>query len=313
MRRNTLRKSLSFAAIALLAATLAGCAGEYWWFLELFAHFRPHYVAVAILLTVASITACHLPGIAVSLTCLALNGVPVVSFFGQSVPNRAGHGEILKIVSANIGGGSGDNNEEIIALIHDHQPDVLLLLELTPAALVKLQSTLDNAYPHDYAIPRSDYFGIGLFSRYPLEDRDLVDLGYKDVPAISTRISIGQSVLHLVGVHLEWPMTASSSQGRNSQVEQLASRLSDSDGATVLVGDFNLTRWVPRFTDLQSATGLRDTAIGFGWQPTWPTMLPKLGIAIDHCLASPSLHIKSSRPGPHIGSDHYPLIVEIEL
>ena len=71
------------------------------------------------------------------------------------------------------------------------------------------------------------------------------------------------------------------------------------------------TRWTPRFKHLLRATGLRDTAAGFGWQPTWPTFLPRLGITIDHCLASSALGVRALKTGPDIGSDHYPLIVEL--
>ena len=85
---------------------------------------------------------------------------------------------------------------------------MLLLIELTPATLAALQDSLAAAYPHAFTMPRTDYFGIGLFSRYPLEDRQLLDLGYRDVPVLSARIVTGPQTIRLVGVHLEWPMTA---------------------------------------------------------------------------------------------------------
>lgn len=304
---------LLFAAVALLLATAVSLAGGYWWFFELFVHFRPHYVLTSALLVLACLAARQWAGLGIGVLCLLVNGAIALAFFGQPASAVAAPGDVVRIASANIGGSAFDNSADIIEFVEVEKPDVLLLIELTPATLAALEESLGKAYPHAFTMPRTDYFGIGLFSRYPLEDRELLDLGYRDVPALSTRMTVGQEAIRLVGVHLEWPMTAAASRGRNTQLRNLPSQLGDMDEPTVLLGDFNLTRWAARFTTLLEATGLEDTAVGFGWQPTWPTWLPGLGITIDHCLASPSLRISDRRVGPHLGSDHLPLIVEFAL
>lgn len=299
------------AAVALLAATLAGYAGSYWWFLDLFVHFRVHYLVGAALLAVVSAVARAPAGGVVSLLCLVLNGAPVLTFAAQPSLEPDGHATPVKLVAANIRNSDGEQSGQIADFVRREQPDVLLLIELTAPALQALQSTLRELYPHHYALPRSDYFGIGVFSRYRLQDHRLLDLGYRDVPAISVRVAAPQGTLHLVGVHLEWPMTRAAAAARNRQLDALAEQLNDGGDPLVLLGDFNTTRWDTRFATLLAATGLRDTAAGFVWQPTWPTFLPGLGIAIDHCLASPRLAVTARRIGPDIGSDHYPLIVEL--
>jgi endonuclease/exonuclease/phosphatase (EEP) superfamily protein YafD len=311
MSRDRFHTLLLIAVAALLAATLAGFAGKHWWFLDLFVHFRVHFAAAATLLTVTFFAIRGLTGGLLSLLCLALNGLPILSFFAQPTPDISNENEPLKIAAANINNTVATNSEKVAAFIDDEKPDVLLLIELTAPMLQELQSVLDQTYPHRYALPRADYFGIGVFSRHRLQDHQLLDLGYLDVPAISVRVLTGKTSLRLVGVHLDWPVTPATAAGRNTQLDNLSLRLKDVEEPLILVGDFNTTRWNSRFGDLLAATGLRDTATGFGWQPTWPAFLPKLGIAIDHCLASPAFEVRSHRLGPDIGSDHYPLIVEI--
>lgn len=311
MWRDRVHTLLLIAVAALLAATLAGFAGKHWWFLELFVHFRVHFAAAAALLTVAFFAIRGLTGGLLSLLCLTLNGLPILSFFAQPPPDIDTENEPLKIAAANINNTDGTNSEKVAAFIREEKPDVLLLIELTAPMLQELQSVLNQGYPHRYALPRADYFGIGVFSRHRLRDHELLDLGYLDVPAISVRIVTGRTSLRLVGVHLDWPVTPVTAAGRNTQLDNLSQRLKDVEEPLILIGDFNTTRWSSRFDELQAATGLRDTATGFGWQPTWPAFLPKLGIAIDHSLVSPALQVRSHRLGSDIGSDHYPLIVEI--
>jgi endonuclease/exonuclease/phosphatase (EEP) superfamily protein YafD len=74
-------------------------------------------------------------------------------------------------------------------------------------------------------------------------------------------------------------------------------------GPTVVVGDLNATRWSAGFAPLIGA-GLRDSATGWGWQPTWPADLGPLGVPIDHVLHSPDLRVVSRSVPAWPGSDH---------
>jgi endonuclease/exonuclease/phosphatase family metal-dependent hydrolase len=61
--------------------------------------------------------------------------------------------------------------------------------------------------------------------------------------------------------------------------------------------------------------GLINAREGFGVLPTWPTYYGStaLMIPIDHCLVSEDIRVFNIRTGAHIGSDHLPLIVDIEI
>ena len=58
-----------------------------------------------------------------------------LAFFGQPAPAEAAPGGGVKIASANIGGSAFDNSTDIIEFVDAQKPDVLLLIELTPATL----------------------------------------------------------------------------------------------------------------------------------------------------------------------------------
>lgn len=65
------------------------------------------------------------------------------------------------------------------------------------------------------------------------------------------------------------------------------------------------------FRRLLARSGLIDTLRGRGYQPTWPGHFVPLWIPLDHCLVSPDLTVLDRRVGPHVGSDHRPVIVDL--
>ena len=117
----------------------------------------------------------------------------------------------------------------------------------------------------------------------------------------------------VVAVHTLPPTRSDNARLRNRQLAD-AGRIAQTQTAPVIVvGDLNATEWSPPFGDLLRSANLRDARTGFGLQPTWPTFarLSLLQIPIDHCLISEGLHVKKFTRGPHVGSDHLPIVVDV--
>jgi endonuclease/exonuclease/phosphatase (EEP) superfamily protein YafD len=117
----------------------------------------------------------------------------------------------------------------------------------------------------------------------------------------------------LLGVHLHWPMTPGEARIRNRQLTRVAAIANATSGPLVVAGDFNVTPWSPHFRRVLATSGLRDCALGQGLGASWPAPATWLGIRIDHCLASAHWRVLDARVGPHLGSDHRPIIVELAL
>jgi endonuclease/exonuclease/phosphatase (EEP) superfamily protein YafD len=81
----------------------------------------------------------------------------------------------------------------------------------------------------------------------------------------------------------------------------------------ILLGDLNTTAWSHAFQKLVKQMDLKDSRKGYGLQITWPSMMPILGITIDHCLISDTISVLDHKIGPNIGSDHYPVYVEVGM
>ncbi len=86
-------------------------------------------------------------------------------------------------------------------------------------------------------------------------------------------------------------------------------------GPRICVGDFNTTMWSRYFKDFVEHSGLISVREGFGVLPTWPTFMGPnwMMLPIDHCLVSDDIRVVRASVGGRMGSDHLPLIVELEL
>jgi endonuclease/exonuclease/phosphatase (EEP) superfamily protein YafD len=96
-------------------------------------------------------------------------------------------------------------------------------------------------------------------------------------------------------------------------LNELAARSTAVDGPLIVAGDFNATPYSPYFTEWLEKTKLTDSRRGRTPSPSWPTMLPWVGIPIDHVVVNDGFTILSHRRLPNFESDHYGVLVEIAL
>src|SRR5262249_5795005 len=159
--------------------------------------------------------------------------------------------------------------------------------------------------------PQRNNFGIAIFSRIPLDDLTIESLG-NNYPALIAKLNFGGTPITVVGIHPMSPMSQARHEFRNWQLKKAGKLLAETPGEKALLGDLNCTSWSPAFRDLLARSGLRDSRLGRGVQPSWPTGLPSLlRIPIDHCLVSGGLEVENRRTGPDIGSDHLPIVVDL--
>ncbi|WP_197171596.1 endonuclease/exonuclease/phosphatase family protein [Novipirellula aureliae] len=153
-------------------------------------------------------------------------------------------------------------------------------------------------------------FGIGVFSRFPMEEVDRFTLN-TDIQSIAATIQVpnGRS-LRLYATHPLPPIGEVQQRLRNEQLTQLATRIKafgskQVDSPIVLLGDFNLTPWSPHFNELQTATKLQRVGSRFDLTPTWYRYpLFPFGLVIDHVMISNDIVCTEHRIGRLTGSDH---------
>ena len=187
--------------------------------------------------------------------------------------------------------------------------DVILLMEVNETWMNSLQPLRAN-YSQVIAAPREDNFGIALFSRLPLTNSEVMELGKAEVPSIAATIFVGREQVFLLGTHPLPPGSTTYAHLRNEQFREIATLIHSRNVPAIVLGDLNCTPWSPYFTDLLRDSGLKNVSPRRGLFGSWPAGLPLARIPLDHGLVSPTIE---KRTGPPVGSDHLPLILELQI
>ncbi len=297
---------LTAAGMIACAATALGFLGRFHWFLDLFSHFRLQYLAGLLLIAAPLYWARYRKTAILFVAFAAVNLATILPlYFGrQKAPEN---GLPLRAMLININTHYGDA-VRIKDAITEANPHILVLEEISDQWVADL-AWLADSHPHSVVEPREDNFGIGLFSVYPLIESEVVYIGSAGVPSILATVDTGRVKLRVVATHPMPPGGYDYSRWRNEQLEQLPDHL-QSPHPLILLGDLNVTPWNHYFHRLLAKSGLRDSAKGFGLQPTWPEFCLPLRIPIDHILHSSGIVVVNRRIGKSVSSDHLPVIVD---
>lgn len=303
-----LQRTLTLISVAGWLAALVGFLGQLWWRFEIASHFRWQYaLALGLWAGFLALFRRWRTG-AVTLLIALLNLVLLVPFYSRP-GEKSGEPE-LRILSANVNR-ANRQPERLLELVQRLQPDIVAIIEATPEFMNGLEP-LRVDYPYAAGEAYLNPAGSVLLSRRPLAAADTIMFADGSYPTIVARLD-GERPLTLIATHPPPPRSAGRLQTRTEEMEAIADLAADRPGPVVVVGDFNSTPWSPYFAELVQSTRLQDARLGFGLQTTWPVEQILLRIPIDHALVSEDVVVHNFRAGPDVGSDHFPIIVDVSF
>jgi endonuclease/exonuclease/phosphatase (EEP) superfamily protein YafD len=279
------------------------------WMLELTTHFRLQYVALTAVLLALLALRRRWAVCALLVAIGAFSAAPVLPYLPLSRAQSASVAAPIKVLTVNVSFRQF-SARRLLEIVAAADPDVVVVQELTPHAASVL-ADLDTAFPYHRKFPADGPTGIGVWSRLTLESGTTFALGR--APAIQARLRAQTGVFTVIGVHLRAPTTPQRAAARNRQLRELAARGAAIAEPLVIAGDFNVSPYSPYFTEWLEESGLQDSRRGRALSISWPTMLPWLGIPIDHVAVNAGFDIVSHRRLPNFESDHYGVLVELAL
>lgn len=244
--------------------------------------------------------------------------------YAANVPGTRGH---LKLMHCNLFAILNHDADSVAKAIQENNPDVIDLVEYDEPWQTRLEATgVLKDYPYHFA--GSGH--IGLYSKLPLANAHLqytsATRKISNQANVIAQVRLGGQPVTLLVAHPASPILPSHLQMLQhsfSVWEQERPKLGQN---LVIVGDLNTSPWSAEFHQLIQRTGLRDSQLGFGLQPSWPMLMPAIGlrstptlitdlmtIPIDHVLVSQRIAVLSRKTGPFVGSDHLPVIIELGM
>ncbi len=146
---------------------------------------------------------------------------------------------------------------------------------------------------------------IAVLTRYPLVSSAELPVGRVlgdpalDRHALHLGLDVDGTVVDVVAVHL----TSRLPHGPPIQMRRLRTQLPDGARPAIVAGDFNL--WGPSVS--ACLPGWRRTVRG----RSWPSHRPHS--QIDHVLLSPGIEVLDAAVLDHVGSDHRPIRVTLDM
>lgn len=292
---------------------VAGYLGRLHHLLELTSHFRLQYAALAALFLLVLLAwrrwylAAVCGGVLIA-NLAALAPYPVAAASPSVAPTH--RALLLNLYVLN------PHHERVLQLVKDSDPDFIVFSELTAAWMAAL-GPLDEQYPHRLlpsAQEAQEDIQVGVYSKRPLRDARREPLAELARPSAIAGVELGPEPLLLISPHPRIPLSAMGWHCRNAELQAIADLARSQPAAPVMVlGDLNVTCFSPAFSDFIRHSGLRDSQLDCGLQCSWPTDKLLLRIPIDHCLTSPRVIVQQRRLGPHVGSDHFPVLVDFSI
>ncbi len=305
---------------AILAVCFAlTCFSEFerfWWGTYLVAQFRVELFALSFLLCVSlGIIWKSKIHLSLAVLCALLNFSHLVPYYvPQATPQASGR--TIKMLELNLNV-LNKRYEQVTSYIQNVNADVVVISELTPEWRQYFQTHLLN-YPNAITEERIDTYGIGVYSKHPLKNGRIEKIGSSGHPSVIGEFSGLEKPISLLHTHVQGPVKKQFFNWHKEQFEKLLPVVNQLPKPLIMSGDMNSNAWTYLISEFLKESRLKDTQWGRGIHLTWPAWFYwRYGccplLSIDHFFVSDDFVIKKRQLGSSIGSDHYPVIIELSL
>lgn len=279
--------------------------------MELTSHFSVFYAGCALIGLVLCLVF-YRDGLvlALYLSVLLINVAVIVPYLPLSKRTGAQDSD-FRLMQVNLLFTNQDD-KNLRADVEHYKPDFIVLQEFDFHWDNRLDD-LKNDYPHHYLLPRETRFGLGVYSKYPLDNTRQFAMD-RNNPAIFFETEIKGKSVRFSAVHPRSPGIIWAMKSRNIELQKIRNWIVDykNRGALVVVGDLNVSPFSPVYRDVFKTTGIKNSREGRGIVPSFHTKMPWfLQIPIDHVLHNDDLVTTRIQTGRNFGSDHLPLIVDL--
>lgn len=255
-------------------------------------------------------------GLAIAI--LAWHGFRVIAFtpLGRrqvEATRRADDANAIRLVISNV---EMENQQRSHwqEVIRQADPDVLIAVEID-ASWLEAVAPLRKEFPYEVAYPQDNWYGILVLSKLPLSEVQTRFLVQEDVPSVHAiaELPSGQKI-RICGLHPRppEPVRDNPSRHRDAELVLLAEELADEPLPVIVGGDLNDVAWSATTRLFLRLSGFLDPRRGRGFYNTFHANHWWLRFPLDHLFHSRGFTVRNLRRLPHVGSDHFPIVMELQ-
>jgi endonuclease/exonuclease/phosphatase (EEP) superfamily protein YafD len=205
-------------------------------------------------------------------------------------------------------------HDKVAALIERVDPDVVFLMETNARWIAALEPVLAR-YSVVVREPRDDHYGLVFATRLKAEKARTVRLSVGDEPAVYAELTApdGETVFRFIGLHPQPPVPGEDTDERDAQVLHAAQFARKVGTAVVTMGDFNDVAWSDTSQRFKHVGEYLDPRIGRGLYSSFNANHWLIRCPIDQIYVTPEVAMIDFYRGPHVGSDHFPMIATVRV
>lgn len=205
------------------------------------------------------------------------------------------------------------NVEGLRKIIHENNPDVILILEANDwwrDALVDFE----RSYPFTVQKPLDNSYGMLFYTRLELLTSEILFRVSDDVPSMRVCIALSSGIeveLHCLHPKPPVPQEEGTSKQRDAELLIVGREIRGKSTPTVVMGDLNDVAWSHTNYLFQKISRLLDPRIGRGFYNTFDARYPIMRFPLDHFFHSNHFRLITLRRLPYFGSDHFPMYIAL--
>ncbi len=312
-----------FGLIAILLTVVPFIAVDYWWIRIFdFPHLQLTLLTLfAICFYLFSFNHKMMSDyifLSMMVACFIFQGAkiyPYTSFAAFEVleNNRYQEEGTVKIFTANVLQ-DNDRRELLMAEIERWDPDIVVLTETNESWKQSLSPIANRTYPFRVEMPLDNTYGMILYSKLEVISPQVKFIVDDSIPSIHSLLRLrSEDTLQLYLIHPTPPMPQHnpSSTDRDAEMMKIALLSHESRYPVVAAGDFNDVAWSESTQLFQSVSGLLDVRKGRGLFNTYHADYFIFRWPLDHIFVSEHFRVITVERGRYIGSDHFPIFVEL--
>lgn len=237
----------------------------------------------------------------------------------KTVPDadkQAAESSEIEIIIANVLI-TNTNYDGFLKIVQKENPDIVLAMEVNKEWVRHLQE-LKKDFEYHIEYPLDNAYGMAMYSKFPLKNREIKFLNQDDVPSFHTKISLpGGKDFMFHAVHPVAPVPSSKYPDNIGEEEIALIKIGDIVAKdtlpSIVAGDFNDVSWSLTSRLFEESGNLKNVRIGRGLYSTFDVNSLIMRWPLDHYFVTKEFHLSEIERLSEFDSDHFPLYVKLIL